>query len=178
MKFLPDNTQISSCPSPSWASLCGARDTLGPFHRLSLRYSIHRSRPPKSVGPSISCLAQGTPFGEGGKNGLSTFSPDYMYSGAADIQHTCGCGHCPQRSSRYGRFQNCKSEPKYHGNEAVHRPAIHCSDILSPKPYDNLNYLLNGKSYDIQLFKKTKIFIETKVVAMKFQVLTINLKIK
>jgi hypothetical protein len=40
---------------------------------------------------------------------------------------------------------------------------------LSPKLYDNLNYLSNVNSFGSLTFNKTKTFIETKVTAMKLQ---------
>jgi|SRR6056297_1949310 len=47
MKFLLNIIQISSCPSQRWACPCGARGIPVPFHRLSLRYSMHRSQQPQ-----------------------------------------------------------------------------------------------------------------------------------
>jgi len=169
MKFLLNIIQISSSPSPSWACPCGARDIPGSFHRLSFRYSMHRSRPPKSDAPNTSCQAQETPFGEAERYGLSTSSPNYLYSGTADIQHAYECGPCSQRPSEYAHSPNHISVPTDHGSDVEGRPSKHYSDILSPRLYDNLNYLLNVSSSDIRPSNKTKIFIETKVAAMKLQ---------
>ncbi len=169
MKFLINITQVSSCPSPSWVSLCDALDIPVPFHQLSYPYSTHRSRPPKSDGPNTSSLARETPSGEAGKNGPSTFLPNYLCSGTGDIRHAYGCGSCPQHPSEYGRSQNRIAALKGLGNHAVGLRSKRYGDILSPKLYDTSDYLLNVNFYDIQPSYKTKIFIETKVAAIKLQ---------
>lgn len=112
---------------------------------------------------------QETPLAIGGRNGLSVSSPNYLYSGTADIQHAYEHGPCSQRPSGYVHSPNRISVPANRDIDAEDRPSKHYNDILSPRLYDNLNCLLNVSSSDIRPFNKTKMFIETKVAAMKLQ---------
>jgi len=87
----------------------------------------------------------------------------------ADIRHAYEYGPCSQRPSEYVHSPNRISAPANRDSDAEGRPLKRYKDILSPRLYDNLNYLLKVSSSDIRPFNKTKIFIETKVAAMKLQ---------
>lgn len=169
MKFLTNITQVSSCPSPSWAYPCDVQDIPEPFHRLSFPYSMHHSQQPKSDDPNTFCQGQEIPFGEDGRNVPSTSSQDCLRSRKEDIQHACEYDPCSQHPSIYGHSTNRRSVPVNLDSDVEgHRSKLY-NDISSPILYDNLNYLLNGSSYDIRPSNKTKIFIETKVAAIELQ---------
>lgn len=128
-----------------------------------------QSRPPTSDGPNIACPIQETPSATNGKNGLSTSLPKHLRTQKADTPRAYGYGPCSRHPSISVRSRHRIFEQEGHGIALEGHPSISYSDTWSTKLYDNSNYLSNGNSYGNPTFGKSKIFIETKVTAMKLQ---------
>ena len=166
MKFF---TLISSCLFLSWVYLYDVRDTPEPSHQLFDLYSRHHSQLPRSVAPNISSLTLGILVEAVSRFSPLISSPGYSHLMMEDILYAYerGLYSLPlliSEHSRYHRFELTNLDIA-----ASNLPLEHDIDILSPKPNGNLNCLLYGNSYGNYPYNKSKIFIETKVSAMKLQ---------
>jgi len=169
MKFFTSVTPISSCQSASSAYPCDAQDIPEPYHLLFFLYSKHNSQLPKSDDPNIAFEVLEIPFGEVGRSDPSISLQEHLYSMMEGTRYAYEYGLCSQHLSVFAHFQHYISEPTNPGNDVVrHQPKQH-NGIWSTIPSDNSNYLSNVNSYDNPTFNKTKIFIETKVTAIKLQ---------
>jgi hypothetical protein len=102
-------------------------------------------------------------------NDLLISSPIHIYSMTVGILCAYEYDLYLQLLLEYEHSLNYISVLTNHDNDVGYPLVKQDNDILSPKPYGNLNYLLNVNSFSILAFSKTKTFIETKVTAMKLQ---------
>ena len=160
---------LSNCLSLNLACLYDAQDIPEPFRQLYFLCSIHHSQLPKNAAPNISSLMLGTPAVANEMSDLSSSSQEYLCSKRVDIQCAYEYDPCSQHLSIFGHLHYHKSAPEYLGISLECHLLAHGNDIWSPKQYDNSNYLLNVNCFGTAPFSKGKLFIETKVTAMKLQ---------
>ena len=165
---------VSSFGWERWASHCDAQGTPVPSRQLCYPCSKHRSRLPKSVGPSNAFATLGSPVASGARYDLSVSSQAYLRLAKADTQ--CADGHdlYLQRPSRYGHFPNRISGSKDRDSVAVRRPSERGSGISSPTPNVRLYNLLYVNCVANIPYSKDKTFIQTKVTAINCGVSTYN----
>lgn len=169
MKFLLSVILISNCLSLNWAYPCGVQDILEPSHLLSYLYSKHHIQQPKSDDPSIVCSMSEIPVAKVEMSDLSISSLKYLYLMTEDIQRAYAHGLCLQLLSKYAHPPNYIFVSANLDTDAGCPLSEHHSGTLSPRLYDNSNYLSNVNSFGFLTFNKANIFIETKVTAMKLQ---------
>ncbi len=169
MKFFLKIILISSCLFLNSAYSCDAQDILEPSHLLSDLYSMHHNQLPKNDEPSTVCLTWGIPVVIDERNDPLISLPKYLYSMTVDTLCAYEYDLCLQLLLKYEHFQSYISVSTNLDNDFECHLVKQNNDILSPKLYDNLNYLSNVNSFGSLTFNKTKTFIETKVTAMKLQ---------
>ena len=169
MKFLFNITPISSCLFPNWAYPYGAPNIPEPSRQLSYQYSIHHNLLPRSACPNTACPNQETLVAKDVMNDLLTFSPEHLHSKMVGILCAYERDLYLLLLLEFVRSQHCIFVLVNLGNDAEYPPSKHYSDTLSPKLYDNLNYLLNVNYSGSATCNKAKTFIETEVAAMKLQ---------
>ena len=162
-------TLISSFPFLYWAYPYGVQGILEPFHPLFFLYSMHHNQLPKNDDPNIACLIPEIPSEQDVMIDPTTSSLGHLYLTMEDIQYACGHDPCSLHPLIFERFLNYILELEYLCIAFEHHLSKPCSDILSPKLGDSLNYLLNENYFYIPAFNKFSTFIETKVAAMKLQ---------
>jgi hypothetical protein len=168
MKFF-NFTPLSNSLSLYWAFLYDVQGIPEPSHLLFCLCSKLHSLLPKNVAPNMSFLRSEIPAEQVLMIALLTSLPIHLYSLMVDIQHAYEYDPCSQLPSKFVHSQHCISVLVNLDICAEHHLLKLYIDISSSILYDNLSYLLNENSCDILTFNKTKIFIETKVTAMKLQ---------
>lgn len=169
MKFLFNIILISSCLSPNWAYPCDVQGIPEPSHLLSFQYSKLHNLQPKNGDPNIVYPKMETLVVVIEMNDLSFSLPKYLYSKKVGIQCAYEYDLYLQLPSKYEHPPNYRFASTNLDNGAEDRLSERGNGTLSPIQYGNLNYLLNVNSFGALTFNKTKIFIETKVTAMKLQ---------
>ncbi len=169
MKFFFRFILISSCLSVNSAYPCDVLNIPVPSHLLPCLYSKLHIQPPKSVDPNTVYSIEKTLAVEFVKNDPSFSSQEHLNSMKVNIQYAYEHGLYLRLLSISEHFHYCISELANHDNELVCRLEVRYNDTSLTTLYGNSNYLLNVNSYDNSILNKTKIFIETKVTAMKLQ---------
>ncbi len=160
---------ISSFLSLNWTFPCDVQDTPEPFHLLYSQCSIRHNQLPRNDVPNTSYPTLEIPVEEVEKNDLSISLLGHLYLGMAGIQYAYAHDLYSLLLLIYERFPNHISELVNPDTESANHLSKRDNDTSLPTLYDNLNYLLNVNSFGILPFNKARIFIETKVTAMKLQ---------
>ena len=165
MKFF--KILISSFLFLNWAFLDDVQGIPEPSHQLYSQYSKLHIQLPKNDDPSISCLILGTLAEEALMSDLLISSQEHLYSVTVDTQYEYD--HCSQLLVIYVHSLYHILESKDHDICISNLLLIHGNNILLPTQYDNLTYLWYENFFDKNPHNKSKIFIETKVTAIKLQ---------
>jgi hypothetical protein len=162
-------TLISSYLFLSWVCLDDVQGIPEPSHLLSVQYSKHHNQLPRNVAPNIVYLTQETLVEVALRYAPLASLQERLYLSKVDILNACEYDLYLQPPSGCEHSQNHKFELVNHDTFASNRPLKHDNGIWWTKQDDNLDYLLYGNSFGNYPYNKAKIFIETKVSAMKLQ---------
>ena len=177
MKFFIIIILISSYLTAHSAYPDDAQGTLEPSRQLYCQYSILHILSPKSVAPSISSLAPGTPFEDGERFDLSISSLTRLCLTMEDILRAYEYDLYSQLLSVSEHFPNCKFGLSSRGTFAEYLLSEHGTYTWLPKQYGHSSDLLYVNSFYILPYRKSIKsikFIETKVTAINCRVLTVS----
>ncbi len=174
MKFFITIILISSYLTVRSAYLDNAQGTLGPSRQLYYQYSIPHNLSPKSVVPSISSLALGTPIEDGEMFDLSISLPIRLCLTRVDILLAYEHDLYSQHLSVSGHSPNCKFGLSNRGTFAEYLLSKHGTYTWLPKQYEHSSDLMYVNSSYILPYRKSMKFIETKVTAINCRVLTVS----
>ncbi len=160
---------ISSFLSLNWIFPYDVQDIPEPFRLLYSQCSIRHTQLPRNDVPNTSCPSSEILAKEAEKNDLLISSLAHLCSVMENIQYAYVHDPYSLLLLGYKRSPNHISELVNPYNESANHLSKHDSDNSLPIQYDNSNYLLNENSFDILPYYKARIFIETKVTAMKLQ---------
>ena len=160
---------ISSCLFLNWVYLDDAQGTPVPSHQLFYLYSKLHIQLPKNDAPNISSPLLEIPVGEALMCDPLISSLRRLRLGMEDI--LCAYEH-DLYSLHLLRFEHSHCRIFALTNPYIDTSGLlleHDIDISLPKPDGSSSYLLYGDSFGNYPYYKSKIFIETKVSAIKLQ---------